>query len=91
VREGPVVLGVRPHDLALHHGDNGAARAVVTLVEPLGSEQLVYVDVPDGEDLVAAVGSEATPRVDERVSLEVAPSAVHLFDAETGARVVLGG
>jgi multiple sugar transport system ATP-binding protein len=91
VKEGPVVLGVRPHDLALQHADNGAARAVVTLVEPLGSEQLVYVGVPDGQDLVASVGSEAAPKVDERVWLEVAPTAVHLFDAESGVRLGLGG
>ena len=91
VKEGPVVLGVRPHDLALQNADNGAGRAVVTLVEPLGSEQLVHVGVPNGQDLVAAVGSEATPRVDDRVSLEVAPQAVHLFDAESGVRWTLGG
>ena len=91
LKEGPVVLGVRPHDLTLHQADNGAARAVVSLVEPLGSEQIVYVGVPGGQDLVAAVGAEATPRVEDRVSLQVAPSAVHLFDAETGDRLALGG
>jgi multiple sugar transport system ATP-binding protein len=90
-QEGPVVLGVRPHDLALAQSENGAAPAVVSLVEPLGSEQLVYVGVAGGQDLVAAVGSEATPRVDDRVSLEVQPNAVHLFDAETGVRLTLGG
>jgi multiple sugar transport system ATP-binding protein len=90
-RDGPVILGVRPHDLMLERSDNGSARAVVSLVEPLGSEQIVYVGVPGGQDLVAAVGSEETPRVDDRVSLQVAPSAVHLFDVETGVRIALGG
>jgi multiple sugar transport system ATP-binding protein len=89
-REGPVVLGVRPHDLALDRTVDGAPRGVVSLVEPLGSEQLVYVAVAGGRDLVAAVGAEAAPRVDEQVSLHVAPNAVHLFDAETGVRLTLG-
>jgi multiple sugar transport system ATP-binding protein len=90
-RDGPIILGVRPHDLTLERSENGAARAVVSLVEPLGSEQIVHVGVAGGQDLVAAVGSEATPRVDDRVSLQVAPSAVHLFDAETGVRVGTSG
>jgi multiple sugar transport system ATP-binding protein len=59
----------------------------VSLVEPLGSEQLVYVNVPGGHDFVAAVGPESTPRVDETVSLQFSPSALHLFDATTGGRI----
>jgi multiple sugar transport system ATP-binding protein len=87
---GPVVLGVRPHDIALGGGGDKGASAIVTLVEPLGSEQLVYVRVADGADLVAAVGADGAPRVDETVTLRVAPGAVHLFDAESGSRLTLG-
>jgi multiple sugar transport system ATP-binding protein len=87
IREGPVVLGVRPHDLGLGAATNGAPRGVVSLVEPLGSEQIVYVTVPGGNDFVAAVSSEATPRVDDAVSLTIAPGAMHLFDPETGGRL----
>jgi len=82
---GPVVLGVRPHDIALGSTSEGAARGVVSLVEPLGSEQIVYVSVPGGQDFVAAVGPESAPRVDERVALRIAPSAIHLFDPQSGA------
>jgi multiple sugar transport system ATP-binding protein len=78
---------VRPHDLAIDRTLDGAPRAVVSLVEPLGSEQLVYVAIAGGKDLVVAVGAEAAPRIDEQVSLHVAPNAVHLFDVETGMRV----
>jgi len=86
-KTGPVVLGVRPHDLGIDRSVNGGPSAVVSLVEPLGSEQIVYVTVPGGQDLVAAIASEIAPRIDEAVSLRVAPAAVHLFDADTGARV----
>jgi len=82
---GPVVLGVRPHDIALRSTSEGAARGVVSLVEPLGSEQIVYVSVPGGQDFVAAVGPESAPRVDETVALRIAPTGIHLFDAQTGA------
>ena len=84
---GPVILGVRPHDIALSPAANGAARGVVSLVEPLGSEQIVYVTVPGGTDFVAAVGAEATPRVDDAVSLTIPPPAIHLFEAESGRRI----
>jgi multiple sugar transport system ATP-binding protein len=87
LRDGPVVLGVRPHDIALGAADNGAPRGVVSLVEPLGSEQIVYVTMPGGTDFVAAVGAEVTPRVDEPVSLTIPGAAMHLFDAETGGRI----
>ena len=87
---GPIVLGVRPHDIALGGTSDGAARGVVSLVEPLGSEQIVYVSVPGGHDFVAAVGPESAPRVDDTVALRIAPNAIHLFDPQTGARVALG-
>ena len=89
-REGPVILGVRPHDLGVGASSNGGPRGVVSLVEPLGSEQIVYVSVPGGHDLVAAVPPDVTPRVDESVSLNIAPTALHLFDPETGERVAMG-
>ena len=86
--EGPVILGVRPHDIALGPPANGGGpRGVVSLVEPLGSEQIVYVTVPGGADFLAAVGAEATPRVDEAVSLAIPEAAIHLFEAESGQRI----
>jgi multiple sugar transport system ATP-binding protein len=88
-RQGPIVVGVRPHDIALDGAANGGPRGVVSLVEPLGSEQLVYVHVAGGQDFVAAVGPESSPQVDDTVSLRIAPSALHLFDAATGGRIAL--
>ena len=85
--DGPVILGVRPHDIALGPADNGSPRGTVSLVEPLGSEQIVYVTVPGGADFVAAVGAEATPRVDDAVSLTIPGTAIHLFEAESGRRI----
>ena len=86
--EGPAILGVRPHDIALGPANNGGGpRGVVSLVEPLGSEQIVYVTTPGGADLVAAVGAEASPRVDDAVSLTIPAAAVHLFEPESGRRI----
>ena len=91
MREGAVVVGVRPHDIALDGQDNTGVRGVVSLVEPLGSEQIVYVSVPGGQDLVAAVGADWSPRIDESVGLRISPAAAHFFDPDSGARLALGG
>jgi multiple sugar transport system ATP-binding protein len=88
--DGPVILGVRPHDITLGPADNGGPRGMVSLVEPLGSEQIVYVTVPGGGDFVAAVGAEATPRVDDPVSLTIPGAAIHLFEAQSGQRIGAG-
>jgi multiple sugar transport system ATP-binding protein len=84
---GDVVLGVRPQDIALDRALDGQPRAVVSLVEPLGSEQIVHLTMNGGGELVALVGSELAPRVDEVVSVRVPPQAAHLFDPVSGARL----
>ena len=85
--DGAAILGVRPHDIVLGPARDGGPRGVVSLVEPLGSEQIVYVTVPGGADVVAAVDAEATPRVDDAVSITIPPGAIHLFEAELGRRL----
>ena len=84
---GDVVLGVRPQDIAVERALDGAPRAVVSLVEPLGSEQIVHLTVDGGGNLVAVVGSEAAPRIEEVVSIRVPLRATHLFDPVSGARL----
>ena len=86
--EGDVVLGVRPQDIALDGSDGAGARAVVSLVEPLGSEQIVHLAAEEGgPDLVAVTSSEQPLAVDARVGLHVPPGAVHLFHPQTGIRL----
>ena len=86
-RAGDVVLGVRPQDITIDHSPDSAPRAVVSLVEPLGSEQIVHLTIDGLGDLVAVIASEAAPRVDERMAVHVPVSAVHLFDAGSGERI----
>ncbi|HEX7121825.1 MAG TPA: TOBE domain-containing protein, partial [Gemmatimonadaceae bacterium] len=82
-REGDVVLGVRPHDLLLNV-ESGGADLPVTLVEPLGSEQIVHLALPGGGELVAA-GRWAV-REGDTTSVRIPADAVHLFDPRTGER-----
>ncbi|MBI4571442.1 MAG: TOBE domain-containing protein, partial [Chloroflexi bacterium] len=85
-----IVLGIRPEHLTPHEGEDGtfAARfdGQVDVVESLGSEQHVLVTLAQ-HTLVARL--PATPRFQTGAPLRLAVAGehLHLFDAETGARI----
>jgi multiple sugar transport system ATP-binding protein len=82
-----VVLGFRPESLAL--SAEGVA-AQVEVVEELGADAYVFcVAELDGRTtkLVARADARRVPERGERVNLRPTPSEVHVFDAETGARI----
>jgi multiple sugar transport system ATP-binding protein len=80
--EAPLQLGVRPEHLVLRA--EGGLPARVSVVEPLGSDTLVYFDF-QGERRVARVSPEQTPRAGDDVHFGVATERAHLFDAASGA------
>jgi multiple sugar transport system ATP-binding protein len=84
-----VVVGIRPEDLALAApGAPADIDAHVRIVEHLGPEMLVHLDLPgSGARVVARIDSSVDVRVDERRAVAVRWSRVRLFDAENGAAV----
>ncbi len=91
----PVVAGVRPEDFSL--ATDGAANTlagVVDVVEYLGSEQIVYMDLPGSMVPAATEAKSSTVRlstgtpmkVGSRITLAVDVARLHIFDAETGKR-----
>jgi multiple sugar transport system ATP-binding protein len=83
---GRVTLGVRPQQLLID-GGQGALRAEVVVVEPMGSEQVVHLAAANAKRLVAVVPPEMAVRPGETVALRVPSSAAHVFDAESGVRL----
>jgi multiple sugar transport system ATP-binding protein len=82
-----VLFGVRPESLAEPHAARpGAATAAlggtVLIVEPLGAETLLSVDL-GGHRVVARVNGESRARVGERIELRLDTGAAHLFDPAT--------
>jgi multiple sugar transport system ATP-binding protein len=76
--DGPVVVGVRPHDVEL--GSGGEARAVTKLVESLGSELLVHAgfDAPlfsAEPDAATADDDVTTRRLDAQLVIRLDVSA----------------
>jgi len=81
------VLGVRPQHLEVVADGDETLRAEVTLVEPMGNEQIVYASLPGGERLVAVAQPEPPITPGTIVALRVRGDAVHVFDAASGARL----
>ena len=86
-----LTLGVRPHDLMIVAPGAGDADAWVDVVEPRGSELLVYLKLGANRD-GAAVRVVAPPEqaIEEEQSVGVIfdRARLHWFDGETGRRVV---
>jgi sn-glycerol 3-phosphate transport system ATP-binding protein/multiple sugar transport system ATP-binding protein len=81
-----VTVGIRPHDIAPVTEGHGAERVGtlpfhVNLTEALGGETYAYGEVC-GHDVVVRLDPSCAAEAGER--LEVAPTAVQLFDVENG-------
>ena len=78
-----VILGIRPEDVdeRVASGD-GAIRARVHFVMPIGSDQLVAFRA-DGQDIFFRVGKESRCRAGDDIALAVNTNRLHLFDGET--------
>jgi multiple sugar transport system ATP-binding protein len=85
-----VTVGVRPEDLALDSdGAGGGIKAVVDVVEELGSESYLYAHMAEDESttLVVRGPGRTTVRYGETIALRVDADAVHAFDATGGERL----
>lgn len=88
--EADILLGIRPHDVELVAPGEGDARARVDVVEPLGSEILLHLDLEGrkgAEEFRAIVPPEFSPGVDAAVGVRLRRDRLHLFDAGSGARL----
>ncbi|OYR80870.1 sugar ABC transporter ATP-binding protein, partial [Halorubrum ezzemoulense] len=76
-----VSVGIRPEDITVV--DAGPNAADVTVVEPMGNENFLYMEMGDRE-LTARVRPAVRPAEETRVSFDFDEAALYLFDAETG-------
>ena len=85
---GTYTLGVRPEDFTIA-SDSGHLEAVVDVVEPMGSDNFLYLRPPEGDgEIVARVDSEFHPEPGEPLALGLEPTDIHFFDV-SGKRVSL--
>lgn len=79
-----VTLGVRPEHF--HLDPNGVPAEILT-VEPTGSETQVVARFA-GQEIMGAFRERVTTRPGETLKIRPEPGAVHLFDGESGQRLV---
>ena len=75
-------LGVRPEDVSVSDPGPDAVETTVEVVEPVGSDNYLHLDL--GDDFIARVDSGVQPTRGETVHVAFDASDVHLFDAEDG-------
>jgi len=88
---GPVLVGVRPHDLHLkgERGDESASiNAIIDITEHTGTEVFATVDLP-GHKVIARLPRTPLPQHGQAVELAFDPERILLFDTES-KRSLLG-
>ena len=93
--EHKIVFGIRPDDIRLKNSTNyddgswAPAKAVVSVVEVLGGETLIYanlnLDTPDAESgaIIIKADPDAIVRRGDIIDIEISRRKFHVFDKET--------
>jgi len=84
VKDGPITLGLRPEHLRL---DPNGTRAEVVVIEPTGSETQVILKL-GGQDIVGVFRERIGANPGDTIGIAVDSSLLHLFNAETGKRIL---
>jgi multiple sugar transport system ATP-binding protein len=79
-----LTIGLRPEHIQL--ADDGALKAEVEVVEPLGLSTQFYVRFA-GQLVCVFVMGRSTIRPGDTVQLSADPAALHLFDPASGNRI----
>ena len=75
-------MGIRPEDVQVVESGPNAQQAVVEVVEPIGSDNYLYLDV--GDDFIARVDADVEPDPGDEILVSFDSKAVHLYDPKTG-------
>lgn len=86
VRIGKATLGMRPESLSIDPA--GPLAGTVEVVEPKGSETLVFVRTGDDRLLCVAAGKRAQYKPGESVTVAFDPAEIHLFDTSSGSAII---
>ena len=81
---GPIIAGIRPHDLHRVDGDDAPIRATVDVIEPLGWESHLHCRLGDTTILAQLQAEEAAGvATGDTIGLRAEPDRIHLFDPDT--------
>ena len=90
-----IIFGIRPDDVRIHNETNyddgswAPAKAVVSVVEVLGGETLIYanlnLDTPDAQEgaIIIKANPDTMVRRGDVIDIEISRRKFHVFDKET--------
>ncbi|MFP9136379.1 ABC transporter ATP-binding protein [Devosia sp. XGJD_8] len=79
-----VTLGIRPHDLSEESG--GAIVGRVALVERLGNETIISMQLPSGASWLVVLDGDHNLSIGQNLALSFEPDRAVIFDADGTAR-----
>ena len=80
----PVTYGIRPEHLEF--ADDGV-EATVAVVEPTGSETQIVARI-GSQEIIAVIRDRRPVKPGDKIRLRPNPAAAHVFDKETGQRLI---
>ncbi|MGL4496841.1 MAG: ABC transporter ATP-binding protein, partial [Beijerinckiaceae bacterium] len=84
----PAVLGIRPeHVRAGSQAGNQALMAKIEMIEPMGSDALVWCRLSDGTAISVRQPADNSHRPGDMLPLSLPPENLSLFDAQSGQRL----
>ncbi len=87
------VFGIRPEDIhdklfIPEAPEKTTISAMVEVVEPMGSETIIYLNTVNKNSITAKVGAKEKPEINQKMELVFDMSKVHFFDKETEITIV---
>ena len=83
-----VTLGIRPEDIEVADSDrSNAFAATVQVVEPMGDQNFLHLDL-GGSEVTAAVDGNYDVEAGARIRLAFPEERIHLFETESGEAIV---
>ena len=82
-----VTVGIRPNELTVtERGEKPLLEGRISVVEPLGAETLIHVDV-GGTEVVATASGRQPPKLGDMVKLSAPSGEIHFFDSQTSRAI----
>jgi len=82
-----LMMGIRPEDLSVD--EFGEVDAEIYMIEPLGREDLVTLNISEEAQLQSLMPSTFEKKIGDQVRLKLNLNKLHLFDPETERSVLL--
>jgi len=87
VKHKEIVLGIRPEDVLMSKEiSNNSIRAIIDIIEPMGREFEIHLDV-EGKIIIGVMRKIENFRIGDEIYLTFNDKKLHFFDKKTGENI----